>query len=79
MLTRRAALAALPSLLAATKAGAQSFPARSITIIVPYPAGGPVDLLARTLARDAGPALGQTIAVENRGGGAGVIGTAAVA
>ena len=79
MLTRRAALAALPSLLVAAKAGAQSFPARPITIVVPYPAGGPVDLLARTIARDAGPALGQTIAVENRGGGAGVIGTSAVA
>ncbi len=79
MFTRRAALAALPSLLAAAKAHAQSFPARPLTIIVPYPAGGPVDLLARTIARDAGPALGQAIAVENRGGGAGVIGTAAVA
>jgi tripartite-type tricarboxylate transporter receptor subunit TctC len=79
MLTRRAAVAALPLLLAAAKARAQSFPTRAITIIVPYPPGGPVDLLARTIARDAGPALGQAIAVENRGGAAGVIGTSAVA
>ncbi|MBV9955400.1 MAG: tripartite tricarboxylate transporter substrate binding protein [Pseudolabrys sp.] len=79
MLTRRSAIAALPVLLAATALRAQGFPTRPITIIVPYPAGGSVDLLARLVARDTQPLLGQTVTVENRGGAAGVVGTRAAA
>ena len=45
--------------------------------MVPYPAGGPVDAVARLIAQSA--ALGQSIVVDNRGGGSGMIGTAAVA
>jgi tripartite-type tricarboxylate transporter receptor subunit TctC len=81
MLTRRAALAAL----AGTSVGAliappyaQSFPSRTVTIIVPYPPGGPVDVLARLIAQHAQPELGQAIVVENRAGGSGVIGSVAV-
>jgi tripartite-type tricarboxylate transporter receptor subunit TctC len=79
MLTRRAAIAALPLLLATTRTYAQAFPIRSITIVVPYPPGGPVDALARVIARDAAAGLGQSIVVENRPGAAGTIGSAAVA
>src|SRR4051794_17684086 len=78
MLTRRAALTALTGLAATCGARAQSFPSRPITIVVPYPAGGPVDVTARLIAQSVGSNLGQPIAVDNRGGGAGVIGSVAV-
>lgn len=78
MLTRRTALTALAGLAATRGARAQSFPSRPITIVVPYPAGGPVDVTARLIAQSVGNNLGQPIAVDNRGGGAGVIGSVAV-
>lgn len=49
-----------------------------LTIVVPYPAGGVSDLAARTLAEKLGPALGQTVIVENRPGGGSRIGIEAV-
>ena len=79
MLTRRAILAALAGLAAMRGARAQGFPNRAITIVVPYPAGGPVDVTARLIAQSVGTSLGQPITVDNRGGGAGVIGSVAVA
>jgi tripartite-type tricarboxylate transporter receptor subunit TctC len=78
MLTRRAMIAALAGLATTRGARAQSFPNRTVTIIVPYPAGGPVDVTARLIAQSVGTLLGQPIAVDNRGGGAGVIGSVAV-
>jgi len=78
MLTRRAALGAITGLLAARGASAQSFPSRPITIVVPYPAGGPVDVTARLIAQSVGTTLSQPMTVDNRGGGAGVIGSVAV-
>jgi tripartite-type tricarboxylate transporter receptor subunit TctC len=78
MLTRRAVLGAMIGLVAVRAAHAQSFPSRPITIVVPYPAGGPVDVTARLIAQSVGPTLGQPITVDNRGGGAGVIGSVAV-
>jgi tripartite-type tricarboxylate transporter receptor subunit TctC len=78
MLTRRTALGAMIGLVAVRGAGAQSFPSRSIIIIVPYPAGGPVDVTARLIAQSVGATLGQPITVDNRGGGAGVIGSVVV-
>src|SRR6476646_9741275 len=78
MLTRRTALGAMIGLVAVRGAQAQSFPSRPITIVVPYPAGGPVDVTARLIAQSVGSALGQPITVDNRGGGAGVIGSVAV-
>jgi tripartite-type tricarboxylate transporter receptor subunit TctC len=77
MLTRRTALAAVAALGVASPARAQTFPTRTITIVVPYPPGGPIDLLARLIAQEAN--LGQPIVVENRPGGSGIIGTNAVA
>jgi tripartite-type tricarboxylate transporter receptor subunit TctC len=78
MLTRRSLVAAFAG-LAMASARAQSFPARPITIIVPYPAGGPVDVTARLIAHSVGDALRQPMLVDNRGGGAGVIGSVVVA
>jgi len=75
MLTRRTVIAGLGGLVVARTARAQGFPTRTITIIVPYPAGGPVDVLARLIAQHA--ELGQPIAVDNRAGGGGVIGSVA--
>jgi tripartite-type tricarboxylate transporter receptor subunit TctC len=80
MLTRRAAIAGLAGAASfALSARAQEFPTRAVTIIVPYPAGGPVDLVARLIAQEAAGGLGHSIVVDNRGGGSGVIGSVAVA
>ena len=79
MLTRRATLAGMAALGFPSGSGAQGFPSRSITIIVPYPAGGPVDALARLIAQEAAGHLNQPIVVENRPGGSGIIGAQAVA
>jgi tripartite-type tricarboxylate transporter receptor subunit TctC len=77
MLTRRAVLAGLAVLGLPLSVHAQGFPSRTITIIVPYPPGGPIDALARLIAHEG--ALNQPIVVENRPGGSGIIGANAVA
>src|SRR5262245_49664422 len=83
MLTRRTTLAGLAALSlplpAQAQSQAQAFPSRTITIVVPYPPGGPIDALARLIAQEGASDLGQPIVVENRAGGAGIIGTNAVA
>jgi tripartite-type tricarboxylate transporter receptor subunit TctC len=64
--------------IAATgNASAQGYPARPITLIVPFPAGGGVDAMARIVAERLTATLGQQIIIDNRGGAAGVIGTRA--
>ncbi len=63
----------------ATGAHAADFPARAITLIVPYPAGGGVDAMARVVAQKLSDAFRQPVNVDNRGGGGGTIGTRAVA
>jgi tripartite-type tricarboxylate transporter receptor subunit TctC len=60
-------------------ASAQVYPARPVTLVVPFPAGGGVDAMARITAERLTVALGQQIIVDNRGGAAGVIGTRAAA
>jgi tripartite-type tricarboxylate transporter receptor subunit TctC len=63
-----------------TLAHAQSYPSRPIRMVVPFPAGGPTDNMARIISDRLGAVLGQTVVVENRGGGAGgSIGAKAVA
>jgi tripartite-type tricarboxylate transporter receptor subunit TctC len=63
----------------AQPAGAQSWPARPIHMIVPFPAGSSPDLVARILAEKLAPALGQPVVVENRPGAGGNLGTGLVA
>jgi tripartite-type tricarboxylate transporter receptor subunit TctC len=69
----------LAMLVGATNALAQSYPSRPVTLIVPYPAGGPSDTLARVLAEAMRTTLGQPVIVENVSGAGGSIGTQRVA
>lgn len=67
-------------LSAAFPAMAQTtFPVKPVTMVVPFPAGGALDIVARNLAKEMTPLLGQAVIVENRAGAAGTIGSAAVA
>src|SRR5262245_39253490 len=66
-------------MIAAGPAAAQVYPARPVTIVVPFAAGGGNDILARLLAQHMGQALGQQFVIENRAGAAGTIGARAVA
>jgi tripartite-type tricarboxylate transporter receptor subunit TctC len=65
--------------LAAQAAGAQDLPAGPLRLIVTLPAGGTMDIIARTLAAPIGRALAQNAIVDNRPGGGGIIGTEAAA
>lgn len=79
MFQRRALLAA-PLLALPATARAQAWPSRPVRIVVPYPPGGSTDVLGRTLAAALAEAIpGSTFVVENRPGGAAVVGTHAVA
>lgn len=78
--TRRLALGLAAGMtLFATAAGAQTYPNRIIKMVVPYPAGGPTDVIARIVAEDMGKELGQNVIVENLAGASGAVGTRAVA
>ena len=83
MLAPRHVLCALALIGAAASAAgrvdAQTYPDRLIKMVVPYPAGGPIDITARLVVQRLGPILGQTVIVENRGGAGGALGTKAVA
>ena len=59
--------------------GQQPYPSRPVRIIVPYPAGESLDVIARLIAQRWSPLLGQQIIVDNRAGGGGVIGSALAA
>ena len=77
---RKVIALALALLAAGTLAvSAENYPSRTISIIVPYPAGGPTDTLARILAERLQGALGQSVIVENIGGAGGSIGVGRVA
>jgi tripartite-type tricarboxylate transporter receptor subunit TctC len=58
---------------------AQAYPARPVTIVVPYPPGGLIDIVARVLAPRLGTELGQSVLVENRSGAGGNVGAESVA
>ena len=66
-------------LLCAASVHAQSYPVKPIRLIVPYPPGAGTDTIGRTVGQKLGESLGQQVVVENRGGGAGMIGTDALA
>ena len=63
----------------AAGAQAQDWPARPVTMIVPYAAGGPVDTVGRIMAQGLGEVLGQQVMVENVGGAGGMTGATASA
>ena len=60
--------------LAAATAQAQSYPAKPVRLIIPFPPGGSNDLVGRAVAAQLGERLGQSIIIDNRGGGGGTIG-----
>ena len=72
-----AAAAVLPT--ASRNAAAQTFPTRPVTMVVPFPASGPADVLARILSERMRVSLGQTVVVENLAGAAGSIAVGRVA
>jgi tripartite-type tricarboxylate transporter receptor subunit TctC len=79
MITRRG-LAGAAALLGARDAFAQArYPDQPVRIIVPFPAGGPADIVGRVLARALSDSFGQSFVVDNRAGAGGVIGVEAVA
>ena len=71
-------LLALLFFVAVPAVAQDNYPSRPITLIVPYAAGGSIDLVARILAEGLTARLGQTVVVDDRPGGNGVIGIGAV-
>ena len=74
-----ALLTGLSLLLSPTLAAAQDFPTKPIRLIVPFPAGGPNDIIARVVGQRMSELTKQPVLIDNRGGQAGVLGTDAVA
>ena len=68
---KRASLALLAFLTAALPALAQPYPSRTVSVVVPYPAGGSVDVVARLIVQKLNESMGANFIVENRAGGAG--------
>ena len=77
--TRCAAAALAAALMAPLLVQAQSYPVKSVRVIIPFPPGGTLDTVGRLLAQRLGEQLGQSFVVENRPGGNGTIGADAVA
>jgi tripartite-type tricarboxylate transporter receptor subunit TctC len=72
-------LAALGLCAAPSATHGQSYPARPITVVVPFPAGGPSDVVARIVTEQMGKVLGQNLVIENVGGAGGTLGSGRVA
>ena len=69
------ALVLLLSFLFAVPCLAEEYPARAIRMIVPYPAGGSTDILARTILQPLTEVLGKPVIIDNKSGAGGIIGT----
>ncbi|MDR3016346.1 MAG: tripartite tricarboxylate transporter substrate binding protein [Delftia acidovorans] len=84
-LTRRTLLGAAAALAgwrtagAQPSAGAQAYPKAPIRVVVPYPPGGPTDVVGRVVTARLGEALGQPLVVDNKAGASGMVGAALVA
>jgi tripartite-type tricarboxylate transporter receptor subunit TctC len=79
-LTRRALVAGAAVVVLAPAAGrAQAWPSKQIRLVVPYPAGGPTDILARTIAQHLSESLRQQVVVDNKPGASGALGSDIVA
>jgi tripartite-type tricarboxylate transporter receptor subunit TctC len=72
---RRTLIATLACIALWTDAHAETWPSKPIRWIVPFPAGGPADILSRVLAERLAEPLGQAVVVDNRAGASGIIGT----
>ena len=72
---RHTALMSAVTIACAAHTFAQSFPAKPLRLVVPFPAGGPTDIVTRTMAPKMSEALGQPVLVDNRGGAGGIIAT----
>jgi tripartite-type tricarboxylate transporter receptor subunit TctC len=79
MLDRRAALSLLLTLPFATSVSAQSYPDRSVRMVVPFAPGGITDVSARLIAQLMSVSMKQSVVIENRSGGGGTIGATAAA
>jgi tripartite-type tricarboxylate transporter receptor subunit TctC len=81
MITKRTMLCALACavVMAAANAHAQTYPSKPIRMIVPFPPGGPIDVMGRLVGDRLSQGLGQTAVIENRPGAGAVIGSKAVA
>jgi tripartite-type tricarboxylate transporter receptor subunit TctC len=75
MLKALPALCAALSVLAAPLAAAQAYPAKNVQLVVPYPAGGSIDIMSRAVAQRLTEAWGKNVVVDNRPGASGMIGT----
>jgi len=73
LITRRRTITSLTALSLSASVQAPAWPAKRLTIVVPYAAGGATDTLARVMADRLGAKLGQTVIVDNKGGGKGSI------
>ena len=74
-ISRRAALAGLAALSAEPARAQAAFPTKPMTLVVPFPAGGPSDVFGRHLAQGMAGRIGQSVLVENKSGAAGVTGS----
>src|SRR5436309_3054593 len=72
-------VAALSFCAAPSVCDAQTYPSRAITVVVPFPAGGPSDVVARIVTDHMSRTLGEQLVIENIGGAGGTIGSARVA
>jgi tripartite-type tricarboxylate transporter receptor subunit TctC len=83
MISKRAVLCAFAAaalgVSAVSQVAAQTFPTRPVTLVVPFPAGGPMDVVGRVLAERMRDTLGQPVVIENIGGASGSIGVGRVA